>query len=332
VNELAIAGAGSWGTALAVILAPRFSRIRLWVYEKDLAARIRETRVNDLYLPGFPLPENVSIETEFATALPGAGMVLTVMPSHLVRSIYRQMLPYLDPSMVFVSATKGLENGTLLRASEVIGECLAPSFEPRVAVISGPTFAREVARGDPTALVVASLDQPLAAHVQSRFSGPTFRLYTSPDPAGVEIGGAVKNVVAIGAGVCHGLGLGSNTQAALITRGLAEMTRLALALGGRPQTLAGLAGLGDLVLTCSGELSRNRAVGLELARGRQLDEIVGSMKMVAEGIKTTTATVDLAGRHGVDMPISTQMFQMLNVGLPPREAIRNLMERSLKGE
>lgn len=331
-NELAIIGAGSWGTALAIVLAPRFPRIRLWVYEKDLAGRMRETRVNDVYLPGFRLPENVAVETEFCAALPGAGMVLSVMPSHLVRPLYMQMLPCLDPSMVFVSATKGLENGTLLRASQVIHECLAARFEPRVAVMSGPTFAREVARGDPTALVVASPDQPLAAYVQSGFSGPTFRLYTSPDPAGVEIGGAVKNVVAIGAGVCHGLGLGSNTQAALITRGLAEMTRLAMALGGRPQTLAGLAGLGDLVLTCSGELSRNRTVGLELARGRRLEEIVSSMKMVAEGIKTTGATVDLARRHAVDMPISTQMFQMLTFGLPPREAIRNLMERSLKGE
>jgi glycerol-3-phosphate dehydrogenase (NAD(P)+) len=243
------------------------------------------------------------------------------------------MLQYLNPSMVFVSATKGLENGTLLRASEVIRECVSGSFEPRVAVISGPTFAREVARGDPTALVVASADHPLAAGVQASFSGPTFRLYTSPDPAGVEIGGAVKNVVAIGAGVCHGLGLGSNTQAALITRGLAEMTRLATALGGRPQTLAGLAGLGDLVLTCTGELSRNRTVGLELARGRKLEEIVSSMnKMVAEGIKTTNATVDLARRHAVEMPISSQMFEMLSFGLPPREAIRRLMERTLKGE
>jgi len=332
VNELAIIGAGSWGTALAIVLASRFPRIRLWVYEKDLAGRMCTERINDLYLPGFEVPANVAIETEFAPALTGASMVLSVMPSHLVRAIYTQMLPHLTPSMVFVSATKGLENGTLLRASQVIRECVSPSFDPRIAVVSGPTFAREVARGDPTALVVASTDPALAAAVQTSFSGPTFRLYTSPDPAGVEIGGAVKNVVAIGAGVCHGLGLGSNTQAALITRGLAEMTRLAVALGGRPQTLAGLAGLGDLVLTCSGELSRNRTVGLELARGRKLEEIVGSMKMVAEGIKTTNATVDLARRHKVEMPISAQMFEMLNSGLPPREAIRNLMERSLKGE
>lgn len=331
-GDLTIIGAGSWGTALAIVLAPRFPRIRLWVYEKDLAERMRASRVNDLYLPGFSLPGNVTIETEFDAALSSAATVLSVMPSHLVRPLYTQMLPYLDPSMVFVSATKGLENGTLLRASEVIRECVSARFAPRVAAISGPTFAREVARGDPTALVVASTDQDLAASVQTGFSGPTFRLYTSPDPAGVEIGGAVKNVVAIGAGVCHGLGLGSNTQAALITRGLAEISRLAIALGGQPQTLAGLAGLGDLVLTCTGELSRNRTVGLELARGRKLEEIVGSMKMVAEGIKTTHATVDLARRHAVEMPISAQMFEMLNFGLPPREAIRRLMERTLKGE
>jgi len=332
VSELAIIGAGSWGTALAVVLAPRFPRLRLWVYEKDLAERMRATRVNDLYLPGFQLPANVAVETGLDAALDGAATVLSVMPSHLVRPLYNQMLPSLGPSMVFVSATKGLENGTLLRASEVIRKCVAARFEPRVAVISGPTFAREVARGDPTALVVASTDEALAAAVQASFSGPTFRLYTSPDPAGVEIGGAVKNVVAIGAGVCYGLGLGSNTQSALITRGLAEMTRLAMAMGGRPQTLAGLAGLGDLVLTCTGNLSRNRTVGLELARGRKLEEIVSSMKMVAEGIKTTNATVDLARRHQVDMPISTQMFEMLTFGLPPREAVRKLMERSLKGE
>ena len=332
MNALAIIGAGSWGTALAIVLAPRFPSIRLWVYEKDLAERIRAARVNDLYLPGFCLPANVTVETEFVAALADAAIVLSVMPSHLVRPIYGQMLPCLDPSMVFVSATKGLENGTLLRTSQVIRDCVSGSFEPRIGVLSGPTFAREVARGDPTALVVASTDQALAAGVQASFSGPTFRLYTSLDPAGVEICGAVKNVVAIGAGVCHGLGLGSNTQAALITRGLAEMSRLAIAIGGRPQTPAGLAGLGDLVLTCTGEQSRNRTVGMELARGRKLEEIVKSMKMVAEGVKTTNATVDLAHRHAVEMPISAQMFEMLNLGLPPREAIRRLMERTLKGE
>jgi len=216
--------------------------------------------------------------------------------------------------------------------SQVIHEVVGKRFSPKVSVLSGPTFAREVASAEPTALVVASTDNAAAAAVQSAFSGATFRLYTNSDPAGVEIGGAVKNVVAIGAGVCHGLGLGSNALAALITRGLAEMTRLALAVGGQAKTLAGLSGLGDLLLTCTGGLSRNRSVGLELAAGRKLGEIVGSMQMIAEGIETTKATVDLARRHNVDMPIADQMHAMLYEARPPKEAIRQLMERSLKGE
>ena len=332
MKDIAIVGAGSWGTALAIVLAPRFPRLRLWVYEKDLAARMRQTRENDVYLPGFPLPPNVEIATEWQEALPGAEVVLSVMPSHLARSLYEQMAPCLDESMLFVSATKGIENGTLLRVSQVIGEALSPRFTPRVATLSGPTFAREVAHGEPTALVVASEDEALAERIQAAFSGPTFRLYTSPDPVGVEIGGSIKNVVAIGAGVLHGMELGSNAMAALITRGLAEMTRLAVAMGGRPQTLAGLAGLGDLVLTCTGQLSRNRKVGMELASGKRLDEIVASMKMVAEGIKTTNAAADLATRFSVDLPICSQMYEMLHVGVSPRKVVQRLMERSLKGE
>jgi glycerol-3-phosphate dehydrogenase (NAD(P)+) len=332
VKNLAIIGAGSWGTALAIVLGPRFSRIRLWVHEPDLADRIRQTRINDVYLPDFPVPPNVEPTSDLVAALDGAEAVLSVTPSHHVRAIYGQMLPSLNDDMLFVSATKGLENGTLLRSSEVIRDVLAKRIEPRVAVLSGPTFAREVARLDPTALVVSSTDTKLTEAVQQAFSGPTFRLYSSEDPIGVEIGGSIKNVVAIGAGVLHGMGLGHNVMAALITRGLAEMTRLAVAMGGRAQTLAGLAGLGDLVLTCTGELSRNRTVGVELARGRKLNDIVNSMKMVAEGIKTTNAAVDLAARHGVEMPISQQMFQMLHFGISPREAIQRLMERSLKGE
>jgi glycerol-3-phosphate dehydrogenase (NAD(P)+) len=332
MTELSIIGGGSWGTALAIALAPRFSRVRLWVYEKDLAARMQDCRVNDVYLPGFTLPGNVDVADELPAALDGARIVISVMPSHTVRTVYQHMLEWLDPSMVFVSATKGIENGTLLRMSEVIRSVVCERFEPDVAVISGPTFAREVAAGEPTALVVASGDLALAEAVRDAFSGPVFRLYSSDDPVGVEVGGAVKNVVAVGAGVCDGLGLGSNSLAALITRGLAEITRLAVAMGAQPRTLAGLAGLGDLVLTCTGNLSRNRSVGMELARGRSLDDIVKSMRMVAEGIKTTNATVDLARRFSVEMPISLQMYEMLHFGLSPQEAIRNLMERSLKGE
>jgi glycerol-3-phosphate dehydrogenase (NAD(P)+) len=242
------------------------------------------------------------------------------------------MLDYLTPDMLFVSATKGIENGTLLRMSEVISEVVSPIFRPRVAVLSGPTFAREVARGDPTALVVASRDAELARIIQAAFSGPTFRLYTNSDPVGVELGAALKNVIAIGAGIVQGLGLGSNAAAALITRGLAEITRLATLAGGAPLTLAGLAGLGDLVLTCNGELSRNRRVGIELAKGRQINEIIEEMRMVAEGVETTYAAVDLARRYSVEMPIVEQMYAILRLRRPPRDAIRELMERSLKGE
>jgi glycerol-3-phosphate dehydrogenase (NAD(P)+) len=328
LKNLAIVGAGSWGTALAVVLAPRFPSVRLWVYEADLAARIAETRENDIYLPGFPLPAHVAVTSELAAALTGADIVLSVMPSHLVRRLYQQMAPYLTDSMVYVSATKGLENGTLRRMSEIIRELAGD----RVAVISGPTFAREVAKLEPTALVVASSAPGLAQQIQAAFSGPSFRLYASDDVTGVEIGGSIKNVVAIGAGVLHGMGLGHNAMAALITRGLAEMTRLAVAMGGKAQTMAGLAGLGDLVLTCNGDLSRNRTVGMELAAGRKLEEIIGSMKMVAEGIKTTNAAVDLAKRYSVEMPISEQMFRVLHSEINPREAVQRLMDRSLKGE
>lgn len=332
MKRLAIIGGGSWGTALAIVLAPRFPEVRLWVYEQDLAARMQAGGENDVYLPGFTLPPNIGVVSRLEAALEGAEIVLGVMPSHRARAVYGQMAPFLHESMLLVSATKGLETESLLRVSEIIGQVVGPRFSPRVAVLSGPTFAREVARGEPTALVIASRDRALATAVQSAFSGSSFRLYTNSDPIGVEIGGAVKNVVAIGAGVCHGLGMGSNALAALITRGLAEITRLAVALGGEARTLAGLAGLGDLLLTCSGALSRNRTVGVELASGKTLGEIVGSMRMVAEGIETTRATVDLARRRAVEMPIAEQMHAMLFEGRAPKEAIRLLMERSLKGE
>jgi len=332
VKHLAIVGAGSWGTALAIVLAPRFASVRLWVYEADLADRLRESRENDVYLPGCQLPAHVAITSDLSQALEGADVVLSVVPSHVVRGLYQRMLPSLNDSMMFVSATKGLENDSLLRMSQVIGQVLRDHFQPNIAAISGPSFAQEVARGEPTALVVASDEPGLAERIQAAFSGPTFRLYTSSDTIGVEIGGSIKNVVAIGAGVLHGMGLGHNAMAALITRGLAEMTRLAMAMGAQAKTLAGLAGLGDLVLTCTGDLSRNRSVGVALAHGRKLNDIVSSMRMVAEGIKTTNAAVDLGRRWSVEMPISEQMYQVLHFGISPREAIERLMVRSLKGE
>jgi glycerol-3-phosphate dehydrogenase (NAD(P)+) len=332
MKRLSIIGAGSWGTALSIILAPRFPEIRLWVYEPDLAERMRETRENDVYLPGIRIPKHVAIVTDLPTALEGATIVLGVTPSHVTRAIYERMLPHLQPSMLFVSATKGLETKTLVRMSEVIRTVVEKRFPPRIAVLSGPTFAREVASGEPAAVVVASNDAVLSELVQHAFSGPAFRLYTNTDPVGVELAAALKNVIAIGAGVLNGLGLGSNAIAALITRGLAEITRLAVAVGGDPRTLAGLAGLGDLVLTCTGALSRNRQVGIELGRGRKLEDIIGSMRMVAEGVQTTYAAVDLAHGCGIEMPITEQVNAILRGQRPPRDAIRELMERSLKSE
>lgn len=331
-KELAVVGGGSWGTALAVLLAPRFEHVRLWVYEADLAGRMASTRVNDVFLPDCRLPENVRVSANLGDVLGGSEIVLGVMPSAHARRTYTRMLPYLDPAMLFVSATKGIENGTLLRMTEVARQVVGERFTPRVAALSGPTFAREVVRGEPAAVAIASPDVELTRDIQAAFSGPSFRLYTNDDVIGVELGAALKNVIAIGAGVCHGLGLGNNTMAALITRGLAEITRLAMAMGGRSRTLAGLAGLGDLVLTCTGALSRNRQVGVDLAKGRKIGEILAAMRMVAEGVETTTAAVDLARAHGVEMPITEQMYAIVKLGRPPREAIRELMERSLKGE
>jgi glycerol-3-phosphate dehydrogenase (NAD(P)+) len=331
--KLAIIGGGSWGTALAIVLAPRSEAVALWVHETDLAGRMTSSRENDIFLPGLRLPENVQVLSDFAAALHGADIVLGVMPSHHARGIYAAMLPHLTASMILVSATKGLEQGSLLRISEVIEQLVRPKFAvPRVAVLSGPTFAREVAAGNPTAVVVASLNPETARCVQEAFSGPTFRLYTNADPAGVEVGAALKNVIAIGAGICEGLGLGHNPTAALITRGLAEITRLAVAMGGQQKTLAGLAGLGDLVLTCSGDSSRNRYVGKELGSGRPLREILESMRMVAEGVETCASAVALGDKFDVDLPIIQQMHAVMGGKKSPREAVRELMDRSLRSE
>ena len=332
MKRLAVIGGGGWGTALAIVLAPRFERVRLWVYEQDLAERMHSSRENDVFLPGARLRDNTTVTNVLAEAVEDAEIVLGVMPSHHARRVYDDMLPHLTDDMLLVSATKGLENGTLLRMSQVMNDVVGNRFPPRVGVLSGPTFAREVVRGEPAAVVIASHDIGLAKSVQAAFSGPALRLYTNSDPVGVELGAALKNVIAIAAGACAGLGLGANTLAALVTRGLAEITRMAVAAGGQSQTLAGLAGLGDLVLTCTGELSRNRTVGFQLGQGRKLPEILAGMRMVAEGIQTTYAAMELSQRLSVDLPITRQVHAILREGREPREALRDLMERSLKEE
>jgi glycerol-3-phosphate dehydrogenase (NAD(P)+) len=344
LTNLAIIGGGGWGTALACVLAPRFDRVNLWVREPDLARRIEHTRINDVFLNGVTIPASVRILTSLEAALDAADIVVSAMPSHAVRDLYTAMLPHLRPAVPIVSATKGLESGTMLRMSEVIRSVVsertgrtvrcaqAEEDAFRIAVLSGPTFAIEVARGIPTALVVASADQSLVEEIQTRFSGPTFRVYGCSDPIGVEIGGALKNVIAIGAGIIDGLKLGHNAIAALITRGLAELTRLAAAAGALPETLSGLAGLGDLVLTCTGDLSRNRQVGLKLASGMQLDAILESTPTVAEGVTTTAVALKLAARYGVDLPIAAEMHAVLSEGRPPEVAIQRLMTRALRSE
>ncbi len=336
MSRIAVIGAGAWGTGLAIVLGRGGNHeVRLWAHEKEVRDSIANRRVNELFLPGQSIPVSVSPTDSLEEALDHADIVVSVMPSQHCRPLFLQMLRHLKPAMLFVSATKGLEETTLLRMTEVAAQVIAADkgFASRIAALSGPSFAREVARGDPTAITVASRDAELAEIVQREFSDPRFRVYTNDDVVGVELGGALKNIIAIAAGVCDGLGLGHNSIAALITRGLAEMTRLAVACGGRPETMAGLAGLGDLVLTCTGGLSRNRSVGVELGRGRRLPDIIAGMHgAVAEGVFTTQVAVGLARARGVEMPITEQMDDILHRGKSPAEAIRDLMTRSVKSE
>jgi glycerol-3-phosphate dehydrogenase (NAD(P)+) len=334
MKKIAIIGGGAWGTALAIALtrASRAHQLTLWAHSADVVEALSARRMNDIYLPGFELPAEVEITGSLEKALAGAGIVLGVMPSAHARQLYRAMLPFIEPNSNFVSATKGLEPDTHSRISEVIAKEMEMDSASRIAVLSGPSFAREVAAGDPTAVVLASADAKLASEVQEEFSGPRFRLYTNEDVIGTEIAGAVKNVIAIAAGICTGLELGTNAVAALVTRGLAEMTRLAVALGGHRETLSGLAGVGDLILTATGELSRNRSVGIELGKGRELNEILGSTRRVAEGVGSAAATLELARRAGVEMPITEQVQAILTAGRVTRDAIRELMERRLKQE
>jgi glycerol-3-phosphate dehydrogenase (NAD(P)+) len=334
MTKIAILGAGGWGTALAIVLSRsrKPHEISLWVRNAELAEAIRRTRENTAYLSGAKLPESVEVDSEIKTMFNSADIVVGAIPSAHARSVYSAALPFFAANTKFVSASKGLEPATHLRMSEVIAQVVPEKLSPRIAVLSGPSFAAEAARGEPTAVVLASRDTALVAELQEEFAGPGFRLYTNDDVLGVELAGAMKNVMAIAAGACQGLGLGSNALAALITRGLAEMARLAEALGARPETLSGLAGLGDLVLTCTGSLSRNRFVGIELAKGRTLSEIIDNMRMIAEGVGTTSPLLALACKHHINMPITEQVDAILHAGKSPKEAIREIMERPLKRE
>ena len=334
MRTIAVIGGGSWGTALALALTRSRTphKVRLWVLETDLAERIQKTRENDVFLPGFKLPDDLHVTADLSEAASGADILLSVIPTQFLRRVWQKLAPDLNAETIFLSASKGLENETHLRPTEVLADIVGNRFPPRVAALSGPSFAREVAAGLPAAIVLASPDEALARDLQDELAAPSFRLYTNADVAGVEVGGAIKNIIALAAGVSDGLGLGNNARAALITRGLAEITRLAVALGGRPETMAGLAGMGDLVLTCTGGLSRNRTVGLELAKGRKLEEITGSMKMIAEGVETTRVTVDLARKLSIEMPIAEVMHKILFESQDPREGVRALLDRTLKEE
>ena len=329
-RSVAVLGAGSWGTSLAVHLGRLGHEVRLWARDRNLVEDLTARRENAVYLPGVTLPEAVSVTASIEEALRATDLVVSAIPSHGCRAVMRAAAPHMAPQATIVSATKGLEADTLLRMSEVIAQELGPRRP--VVVLSGPSFASEVAQELPTAVLAASADTAAADLVQVEFRGPYFRLYGSPDVVGVEIGGALKNVIAIAAGVVEGLGLGHNALAALITRGLAEVTRLACAAGGRRETLAGLSGLGDLVLTCTGNLSRNRHVGIELAHGRPLDEILASTKMIAEGVRTTGAALALGAKHGVELPITTQMAEVLAGRSDVRTALDALMLRRQRAE
>jgi glycerol-3-phosphate dehydrogenase (NAD(P)+) len=329
-ERIAILGAGSWGTALGVHLARTGHAVRLWARDDALASDMSRARVNRRYLPDVAFPDGLSPAAALDAALDAVSFVVAAVPSHGLRGVVRAAGSLVPAGAVLVSAAKGLEERSLHRMSQVIAEETGGSHP--VVVLSGPSFAVEVARGLPTAVLAASADAHAVSRVQESFRGPAFRLYASDDVAGVEIGAALKNVIAIAAGAVEGLGLGHNSMAALITRGLAEISRLACAEGGRRETLAGLSGLGDLVLTCTGQLSRNRHVGIELARGRTLDDVLGTMRMVAEGVRTTHVALELGGRHGIELPIAARMAAVLDGRQSPREAVETLMLRRQRAE
>ena len=332
MKRVAVIGAGSWGTALAAVLAKKGHDVHLWALEAEVAEQITQGQENTSYLSGVDLPENLRSTADLESALEGAEVVVSVSPAQVVGSVMAEAAPHIADDALVLSASKGIETTTLRRMDEVISEVLSPAQMARFTVLSGPSFALEVAKEIPTAVVAASDNSDAALAAQDLFQTEYFRVYTGSDVIGVELGGALKNVIALGAGVAAGLGGGLNTLAALITRGLAEMRRLGVAMGARAATFSGLAGMGDLVLTCTGTLSRNRTVGYRLGQGESLEDILAEMSAVAEGVATSHAVHDLAARYGVEMPIAEEVFGILTLGTDPEQALKNLMQRDPKPE
>lgn len=330
--KIGVVGGGSWGTALANLLALKGYTVDTWVFENDVIACIRSERENKVFLPGVLLAPNLAPTADMAVATADKDLVLVVVPSHVMRTTTEQMKDHLRPDTIVVTASKGIENDTYLTMTGVLRQTLPQVDENQLAVLSGPSFAREVAQRFPTAVTVAAKDPSVAGCVQRIFATPYFRVYTNDDVLGVELGGAVKNVIAIAAGVIDGLGLGLNTRAALITRGQTEIRRLGVALGAKPRTFTGLAGIGDLILTCTGTLSRNHTLGQKIGQGMKLKNILAEMRMVAEGVKTAKSVYELSHNIGVDMPICHEMYHILYDDLAPEDAVYRLMTRELKSE
>jgi glycerol-3-phosphate dehydrogenase (NAD(P)+) len=328
----AVIGGGSWGTALASVLGDNGHDVTIWSFEEDVARAISERHENTTYLPGLRLPEGVKATHELGQALAGAEMVVAVNPSHVTRAVMKNALPFLPKATPIVTATKGIENESLFTMHEVLEDVLPSEMHPYLVCLSGPSFAKETMQKMPTAVVVASPWEKMAQRVQRAFSNDHFRVYTSPDVVGVELGGSLKNVCAIAAGISDGMGFGSNTRAAIMTRGLAELVRMAVKKGANPITMSGLAGMGDLVLTCTGDLSRNRTVGLALGRGQKLKEVLAGMTQVAEGVRTAKSVHDLAKKLGVDVPLHEAVYRILYEDLPAKAAVQSLTSRELKSE
>jgi len=331
-TRIGVVGGGSWGTALAKLLADKGFSLDLWVFESEVKQEIKSLRENRVFLPGFTLPEGIVPTNDLKTAVGDKDLVLVVVPSHCMRAVAKEMKAFIHPDTVVVTASKGIENKTHETMTDILSNVMNHLPKKNFAVLSGPSFAKEVAARVPTVVAAAAVDRAVAEFVQAVFSCPTFRVYVNDDPVGTQVGGAMKNVLAIAAGICDGMNMGLNPRAALITRGLAEMNRLGTRLGADPLTLSGLAGVGDLLLTCTGELSRNYTVGKQIGQGKALDDIISEMRMVAEGVKTTRSVYNLSKKLGVDLPICNEVYSVLFDGRPVDQTVDRLMSRSLKHE